>query len=50
MEQKILFNGVVVVLTTGSTLDEVQNFFDEAEVIVSVYADEVKILRGPSES
>lgn len=46
MEQLILFNGVKVLLTTGQQLSEVQNFLEMADVVISVYPDNVKILRG----
>ena len=44
MEQLIEFNGVKILLTTGQTAWEVQNWFDQADVVLSVYPDEVRIL------
>jgi hypothetical protein len=44
-EARILFNGVVVVLTTGEQMSEVQNYVDEADVIISVYPHGTKILK-----
>lgn len=44
MEQLITFNGVRILLTTGKTLSEVQNFIGEADVILSVYPDCVQVL------
>lgn len=58
MEQFILFNGVRILLTTGKRLSEVQNFVNQADVILSVYPDEVMVLEvadhlknyGPAET
>jgi hypothetical protein len=50
MEQYIEFNGVRVVLTTGQTLDEVQSFTDVADVIISVYPGDTRVLRGTSQN
>ena len=36
----------MVLLTTGSRLHEVQNYVDRADVIISVYPGEVRILRA----
>lgn len=44
MEQLILFNGVRILLTTGQTVQEVQNYVDQADVILSVYPDKVMVL------
>lgn len=44
MEKLIIFNGVKVVLTTGQSMSEVQNFLDEGQVFISVYAGSMKIL------
>lgn len=41
MEQLIEFNGVKVLLTTGQTLQEVQSFLGQADVIFSVYPNHV---------
>jgi hypothetical protein len=41
----ILFNGVKILLTTGQSLSEVQNFLDQADVVISVYPGDVRILR-----
>jgi hypothetical protein len=45
MEQLIDFNGVKVLLTTGQTQWEVQNFWDEADVVFSVYPHAVQCLK-----
>ena len=45
MEQLIDFNGVKVLLTTGQSLSEVQNHLEEADLVISVYSHEVRILR-----
>lgn len=47
MEQLIEFNGLRVLLTTGQTLSEVQNFEHVADLIISVYPHAVSILRSP---
>lgn len=44
MEQLIEFNGVKVLLTTGQSLNEVQNMASEADVIISVYPGNVRVL------
>ena len=48
MEQLIRFNGVMVLLTTGQSIGEVQSFLDRADVVISVYPKEdggVKIIK-----
>ncbi len=47
MEQLVTFNNVRILFTTAEHLDSVQNFLAEADVVISVYPDAVKILRGP---
>ncbi len=47
MERWLEFNGVKVLLTTGEHESEVQSFFEEAYVVISVYPDRVKVLKGP---
>lgn len=44
MEQLIVFNGVYVLLTTGKTLSEVQNFLDLADAVISVYPKQVRVI------
>lgn len=44
MEQLIEFNGVRVLLTTGETIAEVQNFIDQADVIISVYPQHTRVI------
>jgi len=44
VEQLIEFNGVKVLLTTGQSLNEVQNMASEADVIISVYPGNVRVL------
>lgn len=44
MEQLIDFNGVKVLLTTGQSLHEVQNMLDEADVVISVYPGDIRML------
>lgn len=44
MEQSITFNGVRILLTTGKSISEIQNFIGEADVILSVYPDCVQVL------
>jgi hypothetical protein len=44
MEQLIEFNGVRVVLTTGQSMREVQNFVDDGDVFISVYQGATRIL------
>lgn len=45
METLLEFNGVKILLTTGSDLSEVQSFLEQADVVISVYPDSVKILK-----
>ena len=45
MDQLVEFNGVKVLLTTGQTLNEVQSFLDEADVVISVYSHELRVIR-----
>jgi len=46
MEQLVEFNGVKILLTTGESLHEVQNFLDEdPDIILSVYPGRLRILK-----
>lgn len=38
-DELIHFNGVKVLLTTGREPREVQNYFDEADLVISIYPD-----------
>lgn len=45
MEQLIVFNGVKILLTTGQTLSEIQNFLEfKPDIIISVYPGDVRVL------
>lgn len=46
MEQLILFNGVKILLTTGQSEAEVQSHWDKANVVISVYQDDLRILKS----
>lgn len=47
MEQWITFNDVLILLTTGESLHEVQNWPDrEPEVIISVCRGHLRVLKG----
>ena len=50
MEQLIEFNGVKILLTTGQSEREVQNWWDIADVVISVYPDDcaafIRVLKG----
>lgn len=48
MEQLVIFNGVKVLLTTGQCFSEVQNFLDQADVVISVYPGQIAILTDES--
>ena len=45
MEQRIKFNGVKILLTTGRSQHEIQNFVDEEfDLILSVYPGDIRVL------
>lgn len=49
MEQLIEFNGVKILMTTGEQRSEVQNWFDEADIVIAVYPDRVRVIKRRAE-
>src|SRR3954467_11337837 len=45
-DRLIEFNGVKILLTTGHRLSQVQGHLAEAEVVVSVYAGDIRVLKS----